>query len=236
MVVGNSKEKRIIPDLRSLSFLSSFNKNTLMQSSSNSSEPLKEDNIIEAVNSFYYLVSKFIGNNGEIETILPDFASGIRGIFPESNSIASKIEYNNKQYISGDITDLLPFFDYSVFFPNGETLYVQLFSTKADFPNSFEVRLLESFLTHLEDLTPAGKNIVDSHSKLQCAMEIGSFWWWELTLPEWAVSCDESLLDLMGVPEISSNKTVPYESYLNSVHPEDRDFFKIAIEKCMRKE
>ncbi len=130
MVVGNPKEKKIIPNLRSLSCFTSLNRSILMHNNSNSSASLKEDNIIKAVDSFYFFVNKFIENNGEIEAILPDLASGIKTIFPESNSIAAVLKYDNKEYVSGESTGLLVFFDYSVFFSNGETLYVQLFSTK----------------------------------------------------------------------------------------------------------
>ncbi|MBP2029571.1 hypothetical protein J2755_000491 [Methanohalophilus levihalophilus] len=237
MVVGNPKEKGIFPDIKSLSFLSSFSKSAFVQNNLTSGKD-NEENIICAVNSFYTLVNKFLEHNGEIDAFLPDLASGIIAVFPESHSIVAKIEYEDSEYLSGDTTNLLLFFDYSVFFQSGEKLYVQLFSKKPDLPTSFNVNLLESFLNHLEDLNPPKRNQMDYHLHIQDAMKIGNFCWWELKLPEWEICCDESLERLLGIKdEIRfSTNPMPYELYINQIHPDDREFLTTAIENCIKKE
>ncbi len=98
---------------------------------------------------------------------------------------------------------------------------------------------MESFLSHLEDLTPIKKNSIDSYSRLQCAMKIGNFWWWELKFPNWVFECDKSLIDLLDMPtnpNLSKNAQLSFDNYMNCIYPDDREFIKLAVDRCMKRE
>jgi len=102
---------------------------------------------------------------------------------------------------------------------NGSWVYLEAFGT-----NQIKNPLIESVILNVRDITErkkAEKKILETQFYLSKAQELGKIGTWNLDIRENSLTWTDENYNIFGVPK---GTPLDYETFLNCVHPDDRDF------------